>query len=234
MPRLYPWSSGTPSPGSGTAGVAAVQNGPGLHRHRAQIKFLTSLPPHREAYRQPGSLKSLCRNPFKGVGDMTSTLQTTRAPRTCCCRGGWPAALALARPVIQHFEGLRQTGYGDRYGRVPKLHASATGPVAAIVGHPYSIAGARPAASTSGARATISPTCIKVPVPANSYAAFVSFAFNVGPAAFCRSTRGEEAERGRPRRACACPRHGSMRAGRNGLAWSPPLASAEGAMREGL
>ena len=58
---------------------------------------------------------------------------------------GWPllswglaAALALAVPVIQHFEGLRQTGNGDVVGVATSCFGH-TGPDA-VVGRRYSMA----------------------------------------------------------------------------------------------
>lgn len=126
-----------------------------------------------------------------------------RAPRKgVVVIGGVAAAIALAVPVIQHFEGLRQTGYGDVVGVATSCFGH-TGPDA-VVGRRYSMAEcegqlARDLERTSDGIAD----CIKVPVPANSYAAFVSFAFNVGPAAFCRSTVVKRLNAGDLRGACA-------------------------------
>lgn len=96
-------------------------------------------------------------------------------------------AIALATPLIMMFEGNRPVGYRDIVG-VPTSCYGHTGPDA-IVGKRYTpdecnTQLAKDVAShAAGIRA-----CIKVDVPKDSLAAFISFSFNVGVGGFCRSS----------------------------------------------
>lgn len=96
-------------------------------------------------------------------------------------------AIAVATPIIAVFEGNRPVGYRDIVG-VPTSCYGHTGPDV-VVGKRYTAKEcetqlARDVAShANGIRA-----CIRVDVPRDSLAAFISFSFNVGVGAFCGST----------------------------------------------
>jgi lysozyme len=116
---------------------------------------------------------------------------------------GAAAAMALAVPLIVWFEGDGgRVGYRDIVG-VPTYCYGGTGP-AAVVGKVYSAAQCQGQLATDVRRhaQAIAP-CIHVAVPAASHAALISFAYNVGPAAFCRSTVARRLNVGDMAGACA-------------------------------
>lgn len=111
------------------------------------------------------------------------------------------AAAALAVPVIATFEGNEPIGYYDVNGKPTACYGSTLG---AVVGKRYSPEDcvnllARDAVSHG---LDIEP-CIKVPVAPDTRAAFISFAFNAGAPAFCKSTMARKLNAGDVRGACA-------------------------------
>ena len=97
------------------------------------------------------------------------------------------AAILVSTPLIMFFEGHREVGYRDIVGIATSCWGH-TGPDA-VVGRRYSRSECEGqlAADVNRHAAEIRP-CIRVDVPVESYAAFTSFAFNVGTGAFCRSS----------------------------------------------
>lgn len=110
-------------------------------------------------------------------------------------------AVALAVPLVMHFEGY-----------VPWVHRDPIGRLAACYGHDDQ-------SMTLGKRFTAAECqamlyedllkhsealdCIKTPMTDGQKAAFLSFAFNVGNQAFCRSTLARKANAGDMAGACA-------------------------------
>lgn len=97
-------------------------------------------------------------------------------------------AMTLALPLVALFEGDgERIGYRDIVG-VPTYCYGGTGPDA-VVGKRYTAAQcqAQLARDVRAHAEAIAP-CIKVALPAETHAALISFAYNVGPDAFCRST----------------------------------------------
>ena len=155
-------------------------NGPGLHRHRARKSILTSpAAASRKPIDNPGSLKSLCRNPFKRRWryDRHPPNRTPRKAAVVVGAGRRPGARRPRHSALRRSEtdGVRRCcGRGNfmlrphRPGRrcwSPLLHGGVRG-------------ASLPA--TLSARATVSPTLHQGAGPRQFYAAFVSFAFNVG------------------------------------------------------
>lgn len=116
--------------------------------------------------------------------------------------GGMAAAVALAVPLIITFEGMINHGYRDPVG----IATSCVGHVSpeVVVGRHYTnaecstqLAGDLERTSQGIAR------CLPAQLPTPSRAAFVSFAFNVGPARFCGSSIARRLNAGDLRGACA-------------------------------
>lgn len=128
--------------------------------------------------------------------------QTAPAPRskslkaavgvTCC---------ALLLSVVPKFEGVILRGYKDPIGIVT---ACAGHTATAVLGRAYTIAECNDllAADLIGHADGVN-ACVKVPMNSNQRAAFVSFAFNVGTSAFCRSTMARKLNSGDYSGACA-------------------------------
>ena len=99
---------------------------------------------------------------------------------------GATAVVALASPVVMHFEGEIRHGYRDPIGIVTACVGHTK---TAQLGRAYTAAECAELLRTdladhhAGLRA-----CLKGNVPAHVEAALLSFAFNVGVAATCRST----------------------------------------------
>ena len=112
-------------------------------------------------------------------------------------------AIALATPLVMRLE-----GDGDRIGyldvvRTPTACWGHTG-TGVVVGRRYSAAECRRFLDNDLRRhADGIARCIRVDVPPQSLAAFVSFSFNVGVDGFCRSSIARDLNRGDLRRACA-------------------------------
>lgn len=110
-------------------------------------------------------------------------------------------AAAGAVPVIANWEGLERIGYLDIVG-VPTVCYGSTRNV--IVGKSYSERECleRLATDTVDHGVRIE-SCIAVDVRPEMRAAFISFAFNVGTAAFCSSTLARKLNAGDMAGACA-------------------------------
>jgi lysozyme len=108
------------------------------------------------------------------------------------------AAVALAAPVVMHFEGLRTTPYLDPVG-IPTVCFGET----AVQMRSYSVAECRAMLLESMEKhgAQIAP-CIPQDLPDHKKAAALSFAYNVGAGAFCGSTFARKLKAGDPS-ACA-------------------------------
>ena len=110
-------------------------------------------------------------------------------------------AVALAIPLIVHFEGY-----------VPWVHRDPIGRLAACYGHDdqtmtpgkrFTAAECQAMLDKDLLKHTVALDCIKRPLTDNQKAAFVSFAFNVGNKAFCDSTLVRKANAGDMAGACA-------------------------------
>lgn len=110
-------------------------------------------------------------------------------------------ACALLLSYVPAFEGVILRGYKDPIGIVT---ACAGHTKTAVLGRPYT-----PAECTAlldqdlADHAEGTMACIKVPVNTGEKAAYVSFAFNVGVGAFCRSTMARKLNAGDHAGACA-------------------------------
>lgn len=115
---------------------------------------------------------------------------------------GLGAAVALAIPLIIAFEGMVPRGYLDPVG----IATSCVGHVGpdVVVGRRYSPEECRSqlAHDLERTAAGIAP-CLPARTPQPVQAAMVSFAFNVGPQAFCRSGVARSLQHGDIRGACA-------------------------------
>jgi lysozyme len=109
--------------------------------------------------------------------------------------------LAIAIPLVSHFEGTVNEGYVDPVGIV----TACTGHTeTAVLGKTYTEAECDDllAGDLFSHDADIAQ-CIQVPLKDHEHAAFLSFAFNVGSGAFCRSTMLRKINEGDIRGACA-------------------------------
>lgn len=111
------------------------------------------------------------------------------------------AAAAIAAPLVATYEGTVNKGYADPVG-IPTACTGHTGGV--VVGKPYTDDQCMMFLVQDLAKhgAAIAP-CINRPIPDKTRAAFTSFAFNVGPAAFCKSTMARKVNAGDLAGACA-------------------------------
>lgn len=115
--------------------------------------------------------------------------------------GAIAGAIVLATPLIMYWEGHRPVGYRDIVG-VPTSCWGHTGPDV-VVGKRYtrdecdSQLAKDVAIHAAGIR-----SCIRVEVPKESLAAFVSFSFNVGVTGFCRSSLARKLNAGDLKGAC--------------------------------
>lgn len=117
--------------------------------------------------------------------------------------GGLAAALVFAIPLIATYEGKRNVGYLDpapaRYETICYGHKQA-GVLGARMSDEQCVAMLLADARSHGLE--IAP-CLPLELPTPTHAAFVSFAFNVGAKAFCRSNVSHKARAGDLRGACA-------------------------------
>jgi lysozyme len=111
------------------------------------------------------------------------------------------AAASLAAAFIADHEGWINTGYKDPIGIVTRCAGHVQG---AVLGQVYSDdeCAVDLANDVVGKGLAIAP-CIKVPISVETRAAFISFAFNVGAPAFCRSTLVRKLNAGDAKGACA-------------------------------
>ena len=123
-------------------------------------------------------------------------------PRKILGAGAIAMAVAAVLPLIKQEEGLRTVGYRDLVG-VPTFCYGGTGRQA-VVGRTYTL----PACQTQVAQdalkhaQAIAP-CIHVAIPPESFAAFISFSYNVGAGGFCRSSIVRHLNAGDLKDACA-------------------------------
>lgn len=116
--------------------------------------------------------------------------------------GGLAAALALALPVVAHWEGERRVGYMDVID-VPTYCFGGTGPKA-VVGKRYTAAECQTQlAQDIVSHARPLQKCITRELPPEVFAAFISLSYNIGPAGVCRSSVVRYANAGDLRSACA-------------------------------
>jgi lysozyme len=112
------------------------------------------------------------------------------------------AAAAIAAPGVVRFEGWATDAYNDPVG----IATACAGVTADVVrGRAYSegecVAMTAAAIALHGAR--IVPCLADELPPPRTFAAFISFAYNVGEGAFCRSTLARKARAGDLAGACA-------------------------------
>lgn len=134
---------------------------------------------------------------------MTQSKTPAAGRRAAVLGAAGGAAVLAAMPLIAWFEGDGgRVGYRDIVG-VPTYCYGGTGS-GAVVGKRYSAAECQDQLARDVRRhaEAIAP-CIKVAVPVQSHAALVSFAYNVGPTAFCRSTVARRLNAGDLAGACA-------------------------------
>lgn len=119
-------------------------------------------------------------------------------------RAAWVAGavLALATPLIQHFEGTVYKTYRDPIG----IKTACTGHVDSTLQMgqtftPEQCSEMLSADLSIAARGV--QDCISVPVADNELAAYTSFAFNAGVTAFCSSTMDRKLNSGDHKGACA-------------------------------
>lgn len=110
-------------------------------------------------------------------------------------------AAALAAAVVMQHEGLRLHAYRDPVG----VLTACWGHTGADVqpGQRYTRAQCHALLEADLARHAEALACIRQPLTDGQKAAFVSFAYNVGPRAFCESTLARKANAGDLPGACA-------------------------------
>lgn len=115
------------------------------------------------------------------------------------CVGAGAAAILLA--CVPKFEGVVLRGYKDPIGIVT---ACAGHTKTAVLGRPYSREECENLLADDLIEHAVGVNkCVTAPLTAGQRAAFVSFAYNVGTSAFCRSTMAKKANRGDLAGACA-------------------------------
>jgi lysozyme len=98
--------------------------------------------------------------------------------------GACAALLALATPVVMHFEGLSTTPYRDPVGILTVCYGETH-----VAMRPYTPAECQDMLAKSLAEHWLKVAhCVPADAPDRVKAAAASFAYNVGPAAFCGST----------------------------------------------
>lgn len=110
-------------------------------------------------------------------------------------------AAALAAAVVMQHEGLRLHAYRDPVGVLTACWGH-TG-VDVQPGQRYTRQQCRELLEADLARHAEALACIRQPLTDGQKAAFVSFAYNVGPRAFCDSTLAQKANAGDMPGACA-------------------------------
>lgn len=108
---------------------------------------------------------------------------------------------AILLSVVPKFEGMILRGHKDPIGIVT---ACAGHTATAILGKPYTLAECNQLLADDLIKhADGVNACVKVPMTTGQRAAFVSFAFNVGTGAFCKSTMARKLNAGDYAGACA-------------------------------
>ena len=110
-------------------------------------------------------------------------------------------AAALAVPLVQHFEGTVFSTYRDPVGII----TACTGHTGSELkmGQTYTREQCEEMLYKDLAKHADALSCVRVPLTDGQRAAFLSFAFNVGDDAFCRSTLVRKANVGDINGACA-------------------------------
>jgi lysozyme len=133
---------------------------------------------------------------------MTDAPANPQRPLRAITAAALAAAIAVALPMVKSEEGYRPVGYRDIIG-VPSYCYGGTGPKA-IVDKRYTAAECNSqVASDVRSHAEGIAACVRVPTPAPSLAAFISFSYNVGVAGFCRSSIARHLNAGDLKDACA-------------------------------
>lgn len=118
------------------------------------------------------------------------------------------AAAAIATPALISHEGWITKTYGDpRYGAaLPTACAGVTG-AGVAAGHTYTDAECEQMTAQALIRIglAIAP-CLPEKLPDQTRAAFLDFAYNVGPGAFCKSSVAKRAQEGNLGAACGALR----------------------------
>jgi lysozyme len=110
-------------------------------------------------------------------------------------------AAALAVPLVQHFEGTVFSAYRDPVGIITACTGH-TGPELKM-GQTYTRQQCEEMLYKDLAKHADALSCVRAPLTDGQRAAFLSFAFNVGDDAFCRSTLVRKANAGDINGACA-------------------------------
>ena len=110
-------------------------------------------------------------------------------------------ATALAVPLVMLYEGTRLQSYRDPVGIVTAC-VGHTGPELRM-GQSYTKEQCETMLYGDLLKHADALNCIKTPLAENQKAAFLSFAFNVGNGAFCKSTLARKANAGDLMGACA-------------------------------
>ena len=112
------------------------------------------------------------------------------------------AALALATPVVMHFEGRFNTSYADPIG-IPTICWGHSGAEVKL-GQKLSTEACKGLLLDDLLTANRAiDSCVTVPLSAHQRGAFASFAFNVGGGKFCRSSLLKKLNAGDAAGACA-------------------------------
>lgn len=121
-------------------------------------------------------------------------------PRVAVASG--TAVVALASPMIVHYEGMQHTPYRDPIGIVT-VCAGHTGPDI-VAGKTYTPAECAALLARDLAEHNAGlMECVKVPMTDTVHAAMLSFTFNVGVSKFCKSTIARKLNSGDTPGACA-------------------------------
>lgn len=110
-------------------------------------------------------------------------------------------AAALAVPLVQHYEGTVLSTYRDPVGIITACTGH-TGPELKM-GQTYTREQCEEMLYKDLAKHADALICVRTPLTDGQRAAFLSFAFNVGDDAFCRSTLVRKANAGDINGACA-------------------------------
>lgn len=110
-------------------------------------------------------------------------------------------AAAMAVPLVQHYEGTVFSTYRDPVGIITACTGH-TGPELKM-GQTYTREQCEDMLYKDLAKHADALNCVRTPLTDGQRAAFLSFAFNVGDDAFCRSTLVRKANAGDINGACA-------------------------------
>jgi lysozyme len=113
------------------------------------------------------------------------------------------AVAGMAAAVVGGFEGLRQTAYPDPATKGPPWTVCYGETAGVRRGDHYSVAECKAMLVVSlGKYADAIERCVKAPMPDTRYVALVSFAYNVGTGAACKSSVVRLINVGRTREGC--------------------------------